>query len=126
MPDRTDRLSPAIRKPEAAYLHWPVRVSFISVVVKNDGLCRASPGGLEGFDQDYPNARRNGALRAVVCMSGGDMESLLERFQSFGLTTGEDIAVADMMHGEMLPCAGIEFLDASADFPPQCVARAFQ
>lgn len=90
-------------------------VSFFSVVVKIDAVVRRYPGGVEGLNAMHGIVRRNGTLAVIVSMSADEAGVIVENLRGSGLEPGKDIAVGDMMQGELLRCDGIVF-ESSGDW----------
>lgn len=95
-----------------------LRVNFFTVIVKVAAIHGGYPDALDGFDRDFPDARRSERLRGISAMSMQDVDYVLEVLASVGIALGSGVAVADCMHGEIASCVGIEFLDISeGNFP---------
>lgn len=87
---------------------WLLAAPFLSIAVKRRSVERCYPGGIQQFEEDYtPN--QNAKLYVIVCMSGGDVDRVLESLSSVGLIPGEDLALNDTVDGTVIECPGIVF-----------------
>lgn len=85
-------------------------VSFYSIVVLRQAVASRFPGGPKEFERIFHPARQNRELALLACMSVDDVEHILSRLQSFGITPGMDAAVVEMERGPILDCPGIDYV----------------
>jgi hypothetical protein len=88
---------------------WALSAAFYSVIIKRAAVIRSFPGEVEAFERHYQPPQKNGALFLLPMMSLDGVEHVLGRLAEAGVIPGEDVAVADMRHGPLLVCGGIEF-----------------
>ncbi|MDE2563247.1 MAG: hypothetical protein KGL48_13475 [Sphingomonadales bacterium] len=97
---------------------WALPAAFFSIIVKRAAVVRSYPGGVERFERLYL-PRKNGALFLVTRMSTGDVEFVLEELNEVDVVPGQDLAVADMVHGPLLQCPGLTFACEEDEFAPR-------
>jgi len=102
----------------------PIPIRFFTAVIKVDAIARRYPGGLSAFDAASPADAAHPTLRSIAAMSLDDMGGVVEQLEASGLALWEDIAIGDMMHGELVACPGVVFSNEGDEFMPQWVARA--
>lgn len=100
-----------------------IYVRFVTAVVKADAIARHYPGGLSAFDSEVGGDTAHPALRSIAAMSLDDMEAVVGQLEAAGLTLRENIAIGDMMHGELVACPGIVFSNETDGFTPRWSAR---
>lgn len=57
-------------------------------------------------------------------MSTGYLEANIERFEALGRGAGENIAICDMVHGELVACPGTVVCEEGDDFMPRWSAQS--
>src|SRR5688572_9437447 len=87
-----------------------IPIHFFTVIILAVSLHRKYPDGITGFDRQYPDTWRTTKLRALPFMAWGYVEDYLAELNRHGIEPGRDVAVGDMMHGEMVACPGIRFV----------------
>lgn len=106
--------------PLAASTRWSLPAAFYSVIVKTKAIDGKYPGGRDAFVEHHRPRFRNGALMSVLVMATDDVDVVLSRLKAKGLAPGTDVAVADMVHGPLLPCPGMVFqCEDEFAFPPR-------
>jgi hypothetical protein len=95
-----------------------LRVKFFSAFAATTDLRDRYRGGIYEFDRDFPDADKSEWLRGLAYMSETDLESVVEGLEHAGLALGRDIAVADMMQGELIGCPNVRFENRGDDLQP--------
>jgi len=108
-PERTSPEERTVGESDGADQQF-IKISFFTVVMLASSLASAFREGVAGFDRRYPHAIKRLDLRALVFMSGGDLDEFLDELDALNLVVGRDLAVGEMRHGEwMASCPGIRF-----------------
>ena len=74
-----------------------VLIRFFSVLVLEQAFALRGAPCEAAFNEHYPTAGRAGGLRAVVSMSGGELEDILAELEARGLRAGQDFAVGGVI-----------------------------
>lgn len=83
--------------------------TFFTIVVRTSALDPHYPGGTAGFVASYPGVRCDGSLVGAPAMSGGDVERPLVELVQHELELRKEVAVGDVVHGELDGSPGISF-----------------
>jgi hypothetical protein len=95
-------------------------IQFLTLVVDKTAIRSRYPGGLPQLAVDFGPFRQDDELVGFCAMSGGDVENILERLCERGLQLGRDMALGDMMHGELESCPGVRFIRSEGPDPFPC------
>lgn len=102
-----------------------VRISFLTAVFTKAAIAAGYRGGVSGFRDDHPCAKSDRHLIAIVSMSSGELDEMLDAIEAKGLDLAKCCAIADVFVGPIKGCTGIEFF-TTGDSPlqPSWMARA--
>ncbi len=95
-----------------------VPIAFVTVLVKREFLPRFGIGNAE-------SDRSTSLLAAFVFMDGGEAERFVVTLGQHGIIPGDHVGMADMMHGPMIKCDGIEYVRDDERIPPAWAAFRF-
>lgn len=87
-----------------------IPIAFFSAIVKVAAIRLWFPGGLEAFKQRFHTTGSH-ELRLISWMSAQDLEAEVAILIEHGLVLGQDIAIGDMIQGELVACPGIAFVE---------------
>lgn len=76
-----------------------LQLRFLTAALKKSAIRRHYPNGLAGFRHDHPGALEDPHLFGLVCMSGGELQEVLQRIGDKGLHLMESCAVGDQFIG---------------------------
>ena len=92
-----------------------VPVAFCTVLIKREFMPTAALALEE-------SAVSMASLAAIVFMSPREAENFVLNLARQGIVTGQHLGVADMMHGPLVDCVGIEYVWEQDAFPPSWTA----
>lgn len=101
-----------------------IRLRFFTAIIKAVSIEQSYKGGLAAFDAEFGSDYLDPDLRSISAMSEDDLERMVDRLEDVGIMLKRDIAIGDMMHGEIIACPGIEFSDVGDGIMPSWGARA--
>ena len=101
-----------------------IRLRFFTAIIKVPSIEQSYKGGLAAFDAEFGSDDLDPDLRSISAMSEDDLERKVERLENVGIMLRRDIAIGDMMHGEIIACPGIEFSDVGDSIMPTWSTRA--
>jgi hypothetical protein len=88
-----------------------VPISFYTVLVKREFLPRGTLRVAE-------SSKSTRSLAAFVFMAANEAEDFVESLTGEGVTPGEHLGAADMMHGPLVQCDGVEYVWDKQTIPP--------
>lgn len=102
-----------------------IDIRFFTAVFTKAGIDAGYPGGLEGFRNDHPHAKEDKHLLALVAMSGGEINDLVDAIGAKGVDVDACCAVADMAYGPLRSCEAIRIYSTHyQNLDPVWVAEA--
>lgn len=86
-----------------------VHIAFFTVLVKREAIADVDCGLAQ-------SPQSTATLAAYTFMSADDAERFVSVLAALGLVIGQQVGVANMIHGPLLPCAGLEYIREGDSF----------
>lgn len=99
-----------------------ITIGTMTVIIKSRSIQSYYPGGLCGFDAQWPYAQKFNGLRGLCFMSGQDIGEFLAQMKAWAIIVGRDIATGELFSGVTDPCPGIQFQKARRRHYPKFFA----
>lgn len=90
-----------------------VKITFFKALVKLQAIEDRYPEGLEGFIECYKSITPRDGLIGITFKSAMELSQFVEAMDALNILAGQDLATANQLSGELVPCDGIQFVTVS-------------